>query len=437
MNTGFVDLKELVKKSPILRTIDLNLCVTCKAVQAACGHRPCPLVVALDLYPKEDQILRSVSDGTIFGPSQQIFVGSANYPRVLSGPMTDLQPDGELSKLKGNPSLWTDLSLKEIVGLRFQLLRGKQKIFVRPDKDSKSLHIQEKLQELSLSEKPVEIEGKYVGKISQQANLNAQTQPMGPSGVLKNFELTSNPVIPKKVDAVLGDELKASEQIIELHDNKYDVYYLQNIFSSGATGLNVSKKIVPTRWGITAVDDLLGQDMIKGVRDYPSIGQIEVKRGHLLGNYYTLFMLPGKFCFENVEAWLPGNIFTLAQKDWVFKIDREGFDKREIMTSRKKTYSIQAGGYYASRLSLLEYLHKIRKQAEIFIIREITPEYTIPVGVWQVREGMRLTTEAPSVKFTSKHEAMKWAVDRLYSKTSKYFHKSWIFTSTKIQDYFT
>jgi hypothetical protein len=146
-------------------------------------------------------------------------------------------------------------------------------------------------------------------------------------------------------------------------------------------------------------------------------------------------MLPGNFCFENVEAWLPGNIFSLASTANI-TIDREGFDRKEIMSARKKTYSIQAGGYYASRLSLLEYLHKIRKQAEIFIIREITPEYTIPVGVWQVREGMRLTTEAPSVKFTSKQEAMKWAFERLYSKTSVYFRKSWILTSTKIQDFF-
>ncbi len=436
MSTGFVDLKELVKKSPLLATIDLNLCVSCKAVQAACGHRPCPLMKALDLYPKMDTKLESVSDGSVFGPSEQIFVGSSGYPRVLSGPMTDLHPDSELSKLKGDPSKWTNLSLKEIVELRFDLLRGKQSVYVRPDKNSKSQTIQTKLQELSLSEKPVEIEGNYVGKVSLQSTLNAQTQPMGPSGNLKDFALTSNPVIPKKVDAVLGDELKASDQLIELHNNDFNVYYLQNIFSSGATGLNVSKKIVPTRWGITAVDDLLGQDLIREVRNFSTINQIEVKQGNYLGNYYTLFMFPGNFTFENIEAWLPGNIFSLANKANV-SIDREGFDRKEIMTSKKKTYSHQAGGYYASRLSLLKYLHKIRRQAQIFIIREITPEYTIPVGVFQVREGMRLTTEAPSLKFSSKQEVLNWARDKFNLPGVNYFKMSWAFTSTKIQDFFS
>jgi hypothetical protein len=48
-----------------------------------------------------------------------------------------------------------------------------------------------------------------------------------------------------------------------------------------------------------------------------------------------------------------------------------------------------AGAYFAAKLGVLEYLNKMKIQAGVVILREIRPEYAIPVGVWQVREGIR------------------------------------------------
>ena len=48
-----------------------------------------------------------------------------------------------------------------------------------------------------------------------------------------------------------------------------------------------------------------------------------------------------------------------------------------------------AGAYFAAKLGVLEYLEKMKIQAGVIILREIRPEYAIPVGVWQVREGIR------------------------------------------------
>ncbi|MEO2264916.1 MAG: hypothetical protein ABGW49_03405, partial [Nitrosopumilus sp.] len=48
-----------------------------------------------------------------------------------------------------------------------------------------------------------------------------------------------------------------------------------------------------------------------------------------------------------------------------------------------------AGAYFAAKLGVLEYLSKKQIQAGVIILREIRPEYSIPVGVWQVREGIR------------------------------------------------
>ncbi len=43
----------------------------------------------------------------------------------------------------------------------------------------------------------------------------------------------------------------------------------------------------------------------------------------------------------------------------------------------------------------LEYLSKTKTQAGVVILREIRPEYAIPVGVWQVREAMKEDPEIP------------------------------------------
>jgi len=49
-----------------------------------------------------------------------------------------------------------------------------------------------------------------------------------------------------------------------------------------------------------------------------------------------------------------------------------------------------AGAYFAAKLGILEYLisHKKRK-CSVLVFREIRPEYIVPLGVWQIREGIR------------------------------------------------
>ena len=48
-----------------------------------------------------------------------------------------------------------------------------------------------------------------------------------------------------------------------------------------------------------------------------------------------------------------------------------------------------AGAYYAARLGVLEHLKERGRQAKALVLREITDDYWAPVGVWQVREGVR------------------------------------------------
>ena len=52
-------------------------------------------------------------------------------------------------------------------------------------------------------------------------------------------------------------------------------------------------------------------------------------------------------------------------------------------------YPSIAGAYFAAKLGVSEYLKRKQRQAGVLILREIRPEYAVPVGVWQVREAIR------------------------------------------------
>ena len=371
----------------------------------------------------------------IFGPTKQIFIGSTGYPSVYSGPLTSIDPDAENTQHSFNPSTWVDLSLHEIIDLRYGLIRGKQSIHVKDNPISTQERIKEKLGEITLSTNTVEIEGYYKSKLQFNSKFDSEIQPMGPSGFLNKFELTSNPKIPKKVDSIIHDELKSNHQINELYSSKYDVYYLQGILSAGLTGLAEKSKIVPTRWSITAVDDMIGKDLIQKLKNFPIINDIEVKQGNLLGNYYTICLFPGQWCFENIESWIPGNIFSLTAEQANISIEREGFKLSESWKGRS-SYSTQAGGYYASRFAILEYLHTLRKQAKVLIIREISPEYRVPVGVWQVREGIKISLNKTSTKFNTKSELINWLSNKLFLDVSKYSVISNLISQRLLDEFF-
>ena len=438
MQSRIIDPKELLKKNPVLQYIDLSLCVDCKAVKKLCGMAKCPLIDALDVYPSEETY-QKISGNSVFGPSPQIFVGSSGYPRVNTGPLTSILEDESFVHKAGDPSQWVDLDLKDIISLRYGMVRGKKNLYIKKSDRSEKLYNQ--LSELTLSIEPVETESLFSTLPRLNSTFDIETQPMGPSGTLARMDITSNPKIPKIVDYVLGDEITATEQINKLYQENYDVYYLQNILSAGLTGLQHNQKLVPTRWSITATDDivgkkLIGKDIIPKLRDWPSIQSIEVRRGILLGNEYTSILAPGEWSFENFETWIAGNIFALkSQTKWQMSYCHEGFTKKEYYKGRT-SYASQAGGYYASRLAVLQHLEQRQRKARVMILREITPDYLVPVGVWQVREGMRKTMKDNPIYFSTMDEVQNFLVGKLNVPIQEYFGKANSIRQKSLDEFF-
>ena len=60
-----------------------------------------------------------------------------------------------------------------------------------------------------------------------------------------------------------------------------------------------------------------------------------------------------------------------------------------------------------------KYLEKIQKQSGVMIFREIQPEYAVPVGVWQVREGVREAMKKTPQETNSLNEAISLATKRM------------------------
>mgnify|MGYP003972792537 FL=1 len=78
------------------------------------------------------------------------------------------------------------------------------------------------------------------------------------------------------------------------------------------------------------------------------------------------------------------------------------------------------------RLPTTEYLTKIKRQATIFIFREIRKEYYAPLGVGVVRETARRTFNSNPKHFDTIDEAFKDMQTRIEISMDEIKEKSWI-----------
>jgi len=63
-------------------------------------------------------------------------------------------------------------------------------------------------------------------------------------------------------------ELKANDALIYLYENRFDENFLSRILSVGNVGLKINRKLVPTRWSITATDDALSKHLFNEVKKF-------------------------------------------------------------------------------------------------------------------------------------------------------------------------
>ena len=331
-----------------------------------------------------------------------VFVGSYNYPKVGVGPM--VPPIHGDTSLLDIPEKWIGKTLEEIVNFRLNLIRGIQKI---PVTETEGRYI-ENLQDVAMSSKPIDSDIEFHKNTIPVASIDSESAPFGPLGEIKKIKF-SDTTSEKSIEKVYYDkDLKAQDAVLNLYNSGIEISQIQKCFSIGMLGQK--RRLVPTRWSITATDDIISNSLVSEILDFDLIDSCRVFTFNHLGNSFSVILFPHRWLFEMEEAW-----YT-EQGRIGFGSDIE--DARGIDHPPKI-----AGAYFAAKLGVAEYLVANQIQAAVLVLREIRPEYAVPVGVWQIREGIREAMKQRPFIADSLDEGIDYACKPLSISKSEWLAK--------------
>ena len=359
------------------------------------------------------------SSDSISGSSPpSVFVGSYGYPKVGVGPMVPpIHGDTSLLDL---PEKWLGKTLEDIVNFRLKLVRGTQNVsVVKPQ----GRYI-ENLQELAMSSNTPDSNIVFQKNTMPITSIDGESAPFGPIGEIKSVKFSgmmTNQTIEK---TYYDKDLKARDAVISLYDSGIEISKIQKYLSIGMFGKE--RKLVPTRWSITATDDMISKNLVSEVLDNPTIDTCQIFVHEHLGNHFAVLLFPHRWIFEMEEAWY-------TEKGEIgFGVDSEdanGIDH----------YPSIAGAYFAAKLGIAEYLKKKQRQAGALVLREIRPEYAVPVGVWQVREAIRSAVSKMPILVDTVEDGLNLACKQMSISKNEWLSKGTILQMLKqksITDYF-
>ncbi len=397
-----------------------GLCVICKGSRLLCGKQRCPIIVKVNYYLKSRPLInREDIDGS---SPPSVFIGRIGYPNVYAGPLVPpVQADTSLYDL---PELWFGKSMDEIVAFRLMLVRGKHRVHVQ--KFSEAGRIIDKTRELALAVKPVDLELLLTKKPHSNIFMSDEVQPFGPSAQIRDLRLGNTTWDHQIENAYADTDLKAVPAVIELYEKGVLETKIQRAFSVGAFGKEKNRRFVPTRWSITAVDDILSKNLMEQVRQFPEINEYRLYESRYLDNIFEVLMIPRQWSYEAIEAWYPGTIWNPNGRQTVMFGDWEGYERRT-------TYAQIGGCYYAARLAVCGLLVKERRQATAVVLREARPGYVMPVGVWQVRENVKNAMRQKPLLYNTLNEALQRIASQFQIPLENWVRQSHLIRNTLFQ----
>jgi DNA repair protein NreA len=370
---------------------DPTMCLRCRSAQLLCGKPVCPILVKYRAFERTLPMVNGLDlDGT---SPPAVFVGRFGYPKVSVGPL--LSPEHGSTELLDTPEEWVGRSVAEVVSFRTGLVRGTTPI--RVTDAERPIPILEDLQLLGIAGETVDSEAHFRRPPRGHLSLSDSTPPFGPSAPIEKIRLDVRRVDPH-LDRLTSDiHANARVAVEELYHRGVRVSRIQRAFSVGTLGRRGRRRLVPTRWSITAVDDLLSKMNLERIRALPELSQILVHRFTALDNRWVVAFLPGAYRYESIEAWYPNTLWNPNPSQIVMIGDHEGFRGRT-------TYASIGGCYYAARLATSEALLRLGRQAGVVVLREVHPGEILPLGVWNVREHVRAALTQPAEKVDSLDE---------------------------------
>jgi hypothetical protein len=370
------------------------ICVTCKG-RGLCGRPFCPILRRLEeisALPKIGTSLEGLSP-------PEVFVGRHGYPSVRAGPM--------VPALEAYHGQTLGMEIAEIIASRSSMVRSEVRMGVKEVLAPGRLL--EACQQMAMSSAPVGTEVTFHKPPQARMHFDGVLSPSGPHGQLKEMEITTNPAIPRKVDEVVEEkDALAAASVGELYTSGIDLGHISRLLSFGLLGKK--RKLVPTRWSITASDDLVGKLLLERIAEYPIVNDLYLYSAQDLGNHFEILLLPMVYSFELIEIWMPGSAWS--PQGWI------GSDREDLRGKRE--YSLLAGGYYAARLAAMEQLSRLGRQSAVLAVREISEAYWASLGVWVIREVARKAMAAPPRRFGSLGKALAEMGQRLKTPAAEW-----------------
>ena len=341
---------------------------------------------------------KALDSTSFFGASPPgLFVGAWGYPNVFVGPLVPATSETDTAIMDASER-WTNKTLDELLRYRFSLIRGKELTRVTAARTPGRLL--SNIQETVMSSKPTDIELWLRKKPNLGLHLSPREAPIGPSAPIERVVLTDNPSIPRAVEnAVSDDDLKANSAVWDLYSSNVPQSQITKILASGTLGRRTERKLVPTEWSITAVDDIIGKRLGDSIYHLPVINEFNVYGKKALGNNVHVLLLPSPWMYEALEAWTahpnlgPINDYELGKRMHRYP--------RNLL-----------GAYHAARLAVLEHQTRERRQAGAIVFLEVHPEW-IPLGVWRFRELLRDALISRPLKFSNLKDSLEELKKRL------------------------
>jgi hypothetical protein len=327
-----------------------------------------------------------------------VFIGSHGYPKLNTGILSPQHPGD--SGLMDSPADWygKNYSIEKVASLRTSLVNSKKKLSVQ-DTDS----FVGNTQEIAMARKPVDIEVSLSKRPGAEIS-GGRVKPVSASGDIEKFTLGENPSVERQIEKKFYDtDVKAVTAVNELYDKGVNPYRIQQSMSTGMLGQDDNRKLVPTRWSITATDDTISEQLLDQVKQYQQLGQIEYYTNEYVGNYFHIFLIPGRWEYELMEMKRPGSVWNAAKNTYIAQ-------NYEPFMGRTDYAEQTAGAYYATKLGALEHLNQRRRQAKVLVLRDVTPEYWAPLGVWVIRETVRNAFD--SYEVLDSFEQVQWQISQ-------------------------
>jgi len=346
-----------------------------------------------------------------------VFVGSYGYPKVSVGPM--VPPMHGDTTLLDSPELWVGKSLEEIVNFRLSLIRGIKNI---PINEPNGRYI-ENLHEVAMSSRPIDSELQFYKNPKPVAFIDGESAPFGPVGEVSSAKFSSTSSDKSIQRAYYDHDLKAQDAVVSLYNRGIEISKIQKCFSVGMFGKK--RKLVPTKWSITATDSIIAESLMSEILEFDLIDSCRVFSHDHLGNMFSVVLFPHRWLFENQEAWHTGNGIGFGSDIE----DAKGIDHPPVT----------AGAFFAAKLGVAEYLLEKKCQASALVLREIRPEYAVPVGVWQIREAIRSAMKNEPYIAENFDDGITFAAKRMSVSKSEWLSKGNMLNMLKqksISDFF-